>query len=90
MVLSIQLPDDVAAALTSKAEAQGLTLEALLQKLAEDTAPPAHARQPGRPHISEIIRSRMSRVDPTTMAAMPKDGASQHDHYIYGLPKREE
>jgi hypothetical protein len=22
------------------------------------------------------------------MDAMPKDGASQHDHYIYGLPKR--
>jgi hypothetical protein len=23
------------------------------------------------------------------MAAQPKDGASQHDHYIYGWPKRE-
>ena len=23
------------------------------------------------------------------MAAMPADGASQHDHYIYGWPKRE-
>jgi hypothetical protein len=23
------------------------------------------------------------------MAAMPADGASEHDHYIYGWPKRE-
>jgi hypothetical protein len=21
---------------------------------------------------------------------LPEDGASQHDHYIYGLPKREQ
>jgi hypothetical protein len=31
----------------------------------------------------------MRTVPPEIMAAMPKDGASQHDHYIYGWPKRE-
>jgi hypothetical protein len=24
------------------------------------------------------------------MRAMPEDGASQHDHYIYGWPKKRE
>ena len=43
---------------------------------------------PRRRHISDIIRENMSRVPAEIMAAMPKDGASQHDHYIYGLPKR--
>jgi hypothetical protein len=31
----------------------------------------------------------MKDVPPEVMATMPKDGASQHDHYIYGWPKRE-
>jgi hypothetical protein len=31
----------------------------------------------------------MKDVPPEISATMPKDGASQHDHYIYGWPKRE-
>jgi hypothetical protein len=42
-----------------------------------------------RRHISEIIRENMSRVPAEIMATMPTDGASQHDHYIYGWPKRD-
>ena len=53
----------------------------------------AAEQQPGisrpRRHISEIIRENMSRVPAETMEAMPTDGASQHDHYIYGWPKRD-
>jgi hypothetical protein len=41
-----------------------------------------------RLHISEVILENMSRVPPEIMAAVPTDGASEHDHYIYGLPKR--
>jgi hypothetical protein len=31
----------------------------------------------------------MQDVPPEIMAQMPTDGASQHDHYIYGWPKRD-
>ena len=31
----------------------------------------------------------MRDVPPEIAATMPGDGASQHDHYIYGWPKRE-
>ena len=31
----------------------------------------------------------MRNVSPEIMAAMPKDGASRHDRYIYGWPKKE-
>jgi Arc/MetJ-type ribon-helix-helix transcriptional regulator len=41
-----------------------------------------------RRHIGAVIVERMRNVPPEIMAAMPEDGASQHDHYIYGLPKR--
>jgi hypothetical protein len=55
-----------------------------IRKLA-DQAP--SATKPRR-HISEVIRENMRRVPAEIMATMPKDGASEHDHYIYGLPKR--
>lgn len=82
----IELPDEQAAALRAKAKAAGLTLEAWLQQLAESPQPPAE-----RPlqTAAEIILSSMRDVPPEIMATMPRDGASQHDHYIYGWPKKE-
>jgi hypothetical protein len=81
----IELPDEQAAALKAKAAAAGLTLEAWLQKLAEQEP------STGRPHrhIADVIVENMRSVPPEIMATMPKDGASQHDHYIYGWPKKE-
>lgn len=46
------------------------------------------AGQPPRRHISEVIQENMRKVPPEILAAMPEDGATQHDHYIYGLPKK--
>lgn len=84
----IQIPDEPAAALQAKAAERGLTLEAWLVELASESAEcPATVRP--RRHIAEVIRENMSDVQPEVMASMPKDGASQHDHYIYGWPKRE-
>ena len=82
----IELQDEEAAALTAKAAAAGLTLEAWLKQLAgtEDQPPNRPAR-----HIADEILENMRDVAPEVMAKMPKDGASQHDHYIYGWPKRE-
>ena len=84
MTVMIELPDEEAAALKAKADAEGLSLAEWIRKLAEQSP---SATRPRR-HISEIIRENMSRVPPEIMATMPKDGASEHDHYIYGLPKR--
>jgi ribbon-helix-helix CopG family protein len=84
MTVMIELPDEQAAALKAKAAAEGLSLAEWIRKLAEESPSAARPRR----HISEIIRENMSRVPPEIMATMPKDGASEHDHYIYGLPKR--
>jgi hypothetical protein len=83
----IELPDEEAAALRAKATAAGLTLEAWLKQLAraERETVAEHPLQTA----AEIILSRVRNVPPEIMATMPKDGASQHDHYIYGWPKRE-
>ena len=85
--VKIELPDDQAAALNAKAMAQGLSAEEYARQALERDL---QTDRPARRHISEVIRERMSKVPREIMDAMPKDGASQHDHYIYGLPKREQ
>jgi len=82
----IELPDEQAAALKAKAEAAGLTPEAWLNRLAGTESP---AEQCPLETAADIVLGRMRNVPPELMAAMPEDGASQHDHYIYGWPKKE-
>jgi len=85
MTVTLQLSDEQATALEARAAAEGLSLEAWIVRLAE--LQPAASR-PRRP-IWEIIAENMKNVPCEDLAAMPKDGASQIDHYVYGVPKKE-
>jgi Arc/MetJ-type ribon-helix-helix transcriptional regulator len=38
--------------------------------------------------IGEIIDELMSDVPPEVLDRLPVDGAAEHDHYLYGIPKR--
>lgn len=38
--------------------------------------------------ISEVIAEIMADVPAEELSRLPKDGASEHDHYLYGWPKR--
>jgi hypothetical protein len=87
-VTLIELPDEQAAALKAKANAAGLTLEAWLKQLADAEREPAPAARPLQT-AADIVLDCMRDVPAEVMAAQPQDGASQHDHYIYGWPKRE-
>ena len=40
--------------------------------------------------ILKIFEEARRHIPEEELAALPSDGASQHDHYIYGLPKRPE
>ena len=81
----IEIPDEQAAALRAKAAAEGLTLEAWLNRLAFAAPSAEHPLK----NSAEIVLDCMRNVPAEIMATMPEDGASQHDHYIYGWPKRE-
>ena len=86
----VELTDEEAEALTAKAAAAGLTLEAWLKQLAAtgvEQKQPA-GQQPLRT-AADIVLRHMRNVPPEIMATMPEDGASQHDHYIYGWPKKD-
>ena len=46
-------------------------------------------QRPRRP-IREEILDLVKDIPPEELDKLPTDGASQHDHYIYGTPKRPE
>ncbi len=89
MTLILELPDNKETALKAKAQARGVSAEQYVQQIVdhdlEETTPAPAA--PHR-HISEVIRERMSKIPAEDWKDLPTDGASEHDHYIYGLPKR--
>ena len=90
MTLIIELPESKEAALQAKARAQGMSAEqyaaqVIDRDLKEGQGGPAALSSR---HISEIIRERMSKVPAEVWATFPADGASEHDHYIYGTPKK--
>jgi hypothetical protein len=59
-------------------EAQHITL------LPEGEIPYDYSAKPIWEEIDELIRG----VPPEELDKLPVDGAEQHDHYIYGTPKR--
>lgn len=38
--------------------------------------------------IWQRIRARSARISEKTWAEMPTDGSKQHDHHLYGTPKK--
>jgi hypothetical protein len=93
MTVTIQLSDDQAAALQAQAAAEGLTVDLWLQRLAERSALGLLPGQPqtpatGRRPVWETITERMKSVPAEVFERLPRDGASEHDHYLYGSPKR--
>jgi hypothetical protein len=91
MTVMIQLSDAQAAVLQAQAANEGLTVEVWLQRLAEQHAqipPAASAQSAQRRPIWESITERMKAVPAEVFERLPQDGASEHDHYLYGSPKR--
>jgi hypothetical protein len=89
MTLVLELPDKKEAALKAKAQAQGVSAEQYAQHVLDrdlEESIPAEPRD-DRP-IWEVIAEVMKDVPDGVFDRLPKDGASQVDHYIYGLPKR--
>jgi hypothetical protein len=57
-------------------------VESLLEK--EQLPQPESTRRT----ISEIFEKLSSQISLEEWAELPRDGAEQHDHYLYGSPKR--
>ena len=91
MTVTIELSGEQAAKLEASARSEGLTVPDLLHQMIEQrkggsTASPTCDRP--LQTAADIVLRRMGNVPDKIMDQMPKDGASEHDHYIYGLPKK--
>jgi plasmid stability protein len=85
MILQIDMSDEKIVGLAAKPRAHGLSSEEYARQVLEDHLESGFGHRP----IWELIVENMKRVPAEDMALLPRDGASQDDHYIYGGPKRE-
>jgi Arc/MetJ-type ribon-helix-helix transcriptional regulator len=91
--MTIQLPEDleqgIRATVSSGAFAteDEAVAEAVRQFLGRNHPRPPVATPPRKP-IWEIADEIRKSVPEEEWAKLPGDGAAQHDHYIYGSPKR--
>jgi hypothetical protein len=70
-----------------EAAEEGLSIDAWLQRIAEQHSQMrGHSSpRPGDPRpIGEVILENMKDVPAEAFEALPRDGASEHDHYLYG------
>jgi Arc/MetJ-type ribon-helix-helix transcriptional regulator len=61
--------------------------DVILQALQASPSKPAEQNGDPRP-IWDVILDNMKDVPAEEFAKLPKDGASEVDHYLYGHPKR--
>lgn len=94
MTMKLELSPEVQAALLAQARESGLSLEAFAEQVLrreslrgsqEGSASPETNERP----IWEVITDIVKDVPDEVFDRLPKDGASQIDHYLYGLPKRD-
>jgi hypothetical protein len=89
MTLILTLPDNKEAILKARAEARGISAEQYaLQIVSRELEEAVAAPTAPEGHISEIVGDIMSDLSPDDFKNLPEDGASEHDHYLYGTPKR--
>lgn len=84
MTLILELHDEQEAALNAKARAKGLSAEQCASELLKQALAAQSAKRP----LSARIRDIWADMPDEVRARLPADGADQHDHYIYGVPKR--
>jgi len=93
MTITLPLQPQEEARLAAAAEAKGVSTDDFLREavkniLAAPSELPEAPKAGVRP-IWEVMLENIEGVSPEEFAKLPKDGASEHDHYLYGHAKRD-
>ena len=72
----------------SESEVVKEALSALTERVASSRSPRTPPTDSQVRRIGEMIDEMMKDIPEEALAKMPVDGSEQHDHYIYGTPKR--
>ena len=86
MTITLDIGPEIEAELAANARARGLSAEQYARQVLEQALTSAASRKP----LADRIRQIWADIPDEVRAGLPEDGASQHDHYIYGVPKRAE
>ena len=83
--MSSNLEQEIGRKVQALSEAEQQRLLNIIDELLGEaqTARPSTARP-----IWEIFEQLSEQVPPEEWSKLPSDGAEQHDHYLYGAPKR--
>ncbi|MCB9384621.1 MAG: hypothetical protein H6509_08400 [Bryobacterales bacterium] len=88
MTVRIDLGDENERLFREKAAAAGLSVEDYAKGLMLRDL--ASRDQTGMQAALEDLLGPIAALPPEAFDGLPTDGASQHDHYIYGTPKRDD
>ena len=91
MTVRLELAPEVQAGLLAQAQNSGTTLEAVAEQVLARHVQEIRMESVNGEYqpIWEVISDIVKDVPDEVFDRLPKDGASQVDHYIYGLPKRD-
>jgi hypothetical protein len=89
MNLNVEISDALAPALKAKADERGVSASSYARQVLErDLSKVETQARPNEAPIWEVVTDIMKNVPDEVFDRLPKDAASQVDHYVYGLPKR--
>jgi hypothetical protein len=94
MTIMLPLQPQEEARLLAMAKAKGLSPDAIVREALDrvlteqsGSGPVAEDQKSDARPIWDVILENMKDVPPEAFAQLPKDGASEIDHYLYGHPK---
>ena len=89
--MSLEISQETQVRLAGEAPREGVSIDVLLERLMDEHEENMRRGNgaPSRRPISEVIGEIWADMPPDVRAKLPRDGASQVDHYVYGLPKRD-
>jgi hypothetical protein len=88
MTMKLELPPEVQAGLLIQAHASGLSLEEYAEKVLRERAQETVAETSLSEPFWKSFTRQVHALPEEVFERLPKDGASEHDHYLYGAPKR--
>ena len=95
--MTLSLPPDLDARIQQKVTEAGYqtpdevirkALDALDAKEQQEAFSPAKKKKHTTTPVWQRFQTAVRSIPEEELATLPSDGASEHDHYLYGVPKR--
>ncbi|MGO4883478.1 MAG: hypothetical protein ACLP59_22060 [Bryobacteraceae bacterium] len=90
MTMKLEIPPEVEAGLIAEANENGMTIKAFVERVLRERAEVHEAVKAGtasEPFWKSFTR-QVHALPGAVFERLPSDGANEHDHYLYGAPKR--